>query len=169
MGSPGSEAPAAALSRFANRATGLGGWVQLSSPKEMGRRNRLSLSYTKKGGISDMAAERELTIAYREHPDRMVVPATGAYGGSSPDGNAVIAHFYVEYPSVPVSESISIPLSGLVDPTKAEVHKRSDIVREMQVTVAVAPELALKLASFFDQHGRAAIAARSEIAKAEAS
>jgi hypothetical protein len=98
--------------------------------------------------MSDSAEPQTLTVAFSLSPARQVIAATGAYGGPSPDGAAIITHFFVEHGTIPTALRYPVNEDGTVNAMGEERLARSEITREVLVSLVLAPEVAERVAQF---------------------
>lgn len=104
----------------------------------------------------------DVSVLYDEVPSRPFVPVGGAFGGPSPDGSSVVAHLYVESGTIPARESMVRDSEDKVDPSKATRIVRGDITRSVQASLAMAPEVAIRLGNWLVTQGEAATAHRAK-------
>lgn len=102
-----------------------------------------------------------ISIVYLEAEGRPTITATGAYGGPSPDGSAVVAHLYTEFATVPSVEQHQVGEGGKIDLEKGEKVRRGDITRDVQATLVLPPEAAARLGAFLQEKARLAIEGRN--------
>lgn len=106
--------------------------------------------------------EKTVSIVFTSRPDRASIPATGAFGGPTPDGNAIVAHLYVEHGTVPNVMTHRIDTQGRVDFSSGDPVKRGDVTREIQATLLMSPEHALSFGSWLVQHAQNALSRRKK-------
>ena len=105
----------------------------------------------------------EVTFVYEDSKDKRTITATGAQGGSSPDGASVVANLYVERGSIPHHVTHQINEKGEVDlsePTDAVT--RGEITREVQTTLVMTPEHALQIADWLRGNAEEAMRRRKQ-------
>lgn len=102
---------------------------------------------------------KTLSFVYKEVRDKPSIPATGAWGGPTPDGSAVVVHLYVEYGAVPSVMTFDVEAGGRVDLNKGEAVTRGDATREVLATLVLAPENAASIGQFLID--KAALAAQT--------
>jgi hypothetical protein len=112
-----------------------------------------------------MSDERpsELTFVYEEANDKRTITATGAQGGPTPDGAAVIANLYVERGSIPHHVSHRIDEHGQVnldEPSGAV--SRGEITRDIQATLQMTPEHAAQLGQWLVDKAQQAMQQREQ-------
>jgi hypothetical protein len=107
-----------------------------------------------------MADKKEITVMYDRGKDVKSVPVNGAYGGVSPNLSTVVAHLYNEYNAIPHSEDMPINEDGLVDSQAGKRITRGDIVREIQTTLVMTPEMSIVIGKWLMQKGQEAIELR---------
>jgi hypothetical protein len=79
-------------------------------------------------------------IEYKRGPDFRLVPATGAYGGLSPNGE-IICNFFIEYMSYPQKLSLAIEIGKIPEQIEGEeVNLKS--IRELQTAIVMRPDIA---------------------------
>ncbi|MBI4544807.1 MAG: hypothetical protein HY703_06415 [Gemmatimonadetes bacterium] len=103
-----------------------------------------------------------LKIVYEEPEGRPVLPVTGAYGGPTPEGSAVVAHLYVESSTLPSISSAPIDARGVVDLTKTQDVKRADVSRRVQATLVLPAETAIVVGKWLQEKGEQAISVRQQ-------
>ena len=83
-------------------------------------------------------SKRTLEVKFEKSPDFKIVPATGAWGGPTPQGE-LLCNFYVEYTEIP--ESIKLEIT---DGSSEEIGKITTdvLVRELQVGIVMRPDIA---------------------------
>lgn len=79
-----------------------------------------------------------LDIEYQKATDYKLFPATGAWGGPTPQGE-ILCNFFVEHTAIPKSVTLTIN-KGVVQP--GEASEPSRIVRELQTAVIMRPDIA---------------------------
>lgn len=95
-----------------------------------------------------MAEKRSFSISYEEEEGRPTLPVSGAYGGASVDGTMVVAHIYSEFGTLPALEEHEISEEGVIDLTKGNFIRRSDLTRKILATLVMSPEVAGRLAKW---------------------
>ena len=101
--------------------------------------------------------EKTVSIVFTSRHDRDSIPVTGAFGGPTPDGNAIVAHLFVEHGTVPSLVTHKVDDEGRVDLSGGDPIKRGDVTREVQATLLMTPEHALSLGSWLVQHAQNAL------------
>ena len=81
-----------------------------------------------------------LNIAFKEGPEYKIFPATGAYGGPTPQGE-ILCNFYVEYREPPESISVEINKSGKVEEVDRK-QAQQKYIRELEVAILMRPDIA---------------------------
>jgi hypothetical protein len=113
--------------------------------------------------------QESLTIHYEEADGKRAAPVSGAYGGPSADGANVIVHVYSEWSMVPSIQQLPIDEKGVVHVSEGQTIKRGDLQREVQATLVMTPEVAVRIGEWLVGKGAAAIQAREpHLLKAEA-
>lgn len=100
--------------------------------------------------------KKQLSIKYQKTSDYKIVPATGAYGGPTPQGQ-VLCNFYVEYHIPPDSVKIEINPS---DGTSNEIERRAgkdSYMRELNVGVLMRPDIAKFIGEWLIEQANAVI------------
>ena len=84
--------------------------------------------------------KKHVSIKYQKTTDYKIIPATGAYGGSTPQGE-VMCNFYVEYLAPPDLVKLEI---NPADGTSKESMKglNNSFIRELNVGVLMRPDIA---------------------------
>jgi len=86
--------------------------------------------------------KKSISFVYEKSKDK-TYPVNGAYGGPSPDNSGIVAHFYLEYPSIPHSTDIPIEIGQQnIDLTKGRNISRGDYTRDIQTTLFLSAESA---------------------------
>jgi hypothetical protein len=114
--------------------------------------------------MSDSAEPQTMTVAFSLSHNRQVIAATGAYGGPSPDGAAVITHFFIEHGSIPSALRYPVGEGGVIDAAGEVRLARSEITREIVASLVLAPEVAERVGQFLLEQAANAKEARSMIA-----
>lgn len=81
--------------------------------------------------------KKEMKISFTKSRDYKLIPATGIWGGVSPNGE-IIANFLVEELSLPDELTITIENSK----SKMDEFTSNKIVRELQFGVVLRPDIA---------------------------
>lgn len=103
-----------------------------------------------------------ITITYQEPERRPFIGVTGAFGGGSPDQRSIVAHLFVEHPTVPSIMTHTVDAAGRVNLRDGDGVKRSDITRSVVATLVMAPEVAVSLGEFLVKQGKQAIKDRGK-------
>lgn len=103
----------------------------------------------------------ELTIVFEKSEQKSTISATGAFGGPTPDGAAIVANLFVEHTSMPNYVTHDIDSSGHVNMSKGKPVKRGDITREVQATLVMSPENAKQLGKWLIKNSEKAQENRS--------
>lgn len=99
-------------------------------------------------------SKKEISFIYEKNKETKTVPVNGAYGGPAPDNSGVVVHFYLEYPSVPHSTDIPVTPGQLrIDPTEGRNISRGDYTREIQTTVFMSAESAIRIGKWLINKG----------------
>ncbi|MCD6294752.1 MAG: hypothetical protein J7M20_07470 [Deltaproteobacteria bacterium] len=83
-------------------------------------------------------SKKTLDIKFKKTPDYKIVPATGAWGGATPQGE-VLCSFFVEHNDIP--ESIKYKIGDGVAKSSEE-QSPVNLVREFQMGVIMRPDIA---------------------------
>lgn len=102
----------------------------------------------------------ELTIVFEKSQQKNTIPATGAAGGPTPDGAAVVAHLFVEHGSVPNYVTHDVNREGRVK-SQGKPVQRGEITREVQSTLVMSPENAHQLGEWLVRNSKQAMQNRS--------
>jgi hypothetical protein len=102
-----------------------------------------------------------ISIVYDDKDGRPTLAVMGAFGGPTPEG-MVVAHVYTEYHTIPSLEEHEVGPGGVVDMEKGNRIRRGDITREIQATLVLSPESAIRLGGWLQQKAQIAIQARKE-------
>lgn len=93
-----------------------------------------------------------VTVRFQRHSDFRLVPATGAWGGLSPNGEIVVS-FFVEHRLEPESLALEVSEDGSARETgRAE----EPLVREVQVGLVLRPDVAHSIGRLLCEKARAA-------------
>jgi len=106
--------------------------------------------------------QTEVRVVYTERPGASIVPVSGVYGGLTIDGSQIIAHFFLEFPTVPSAIKHTLDPNGQIQEQNVELAKRSDGTREIQTTIAMSPENALAIAKFLEEKAKVALSLRPQ-------
>jgi len=101
-----------------------------------------------------------ISIVSEKSRTAVTAPVTGAWGGFSSDHSAVIAHFFVEYRSIPSVISVEVGEGGQADPGQGTPTSRGDYTREVQATFMMTPESALAIGQWLIDRGQELLAIR---------
>lgn len=84
-----------------------------------------------------------LKIKFRYCSDHRTFPASGAWGGPTPQGD-IICNFYIEYQSIP--DHLSIEFGKQSQAKKETQHREDDhYVREITTSVTLRPDIAISV------------------------
>ena len=99
---------------------------------------------------------QKLEIIFEERKDKPTIAVTGAFGGPSPDMSNIMVHLYVEGHSLPNIIRYDMDEHGAVDMSEVgDRISRGHITREVQATLVLAPEIALKIGLWLQKHANA--------------
>jgi hypothetical protein len=88
----------------------------------------------------DSPKPQQVTLFYEKNEYYRLLPATGAFGGPTPNGDVII-EFFVERPTAPEKVILQLDPSGPKE-LKGETGK---IVREIQVGILLRPDRAYSI------------------------
>jgi len=83
-------------------------------------------------------SKKTLNVKFTKAPDYKIVPATGAWGGPTPQGE-LICSFYVEHSNIPESIEMEIKDGSSKEIKRLTTH---DLVRELQIGIVMRPDIA---------------------------
>ena len=83
-------------------------------------------------------SKKTLEVKFEKSPDFKIVPATGAWGGPTPQGE-LLCNFYVEYTEIP--ESIKLEITDGFS-KETERIPTDLLVRELQIGIIMRPDIA---------------------------
>ena len=107
---------------------------------------------------------KQISIVYEKVSlGKPTVAATGAFGGPSPDHHSVVAHLFVEHPSIPSIISHRVRDDNTIDFEHGDSVSRGDVTREIQTTLVLSPEAAILIGNWLVKHGVAAAQGRGSI------
>jgi hypothetical protein len=106
--------------------------------------------------------QKELSLVIEKSKNAQTMAVTGAWGGPSPDGSNIIAHFYVESHALPNIINIKADELGKFDPNKGEQIMRGDLTREIQAVIVMAPEVAVSVGKWLEENGRMLLESRDK-------
>lgn len=101
--------------------------------------------------------KKRISVVTEKNKSISTFPVTGAWGGLTPDGGNVVAHFYVEYSSIPNSIEVDYEEGQPFNPNLGNQIKRGDITREIQTNLVMTPEQAVRIGEWLKNHGLRAI------------
>lgn len=99
--------------------------------------------------------KKHVSIKYQKPSDYKIIPATGAYGGTTPQGE-ILCNFYVEYQVPP--DSIKLEINP-ADGTSEEIEKvvKDSYIRELNVGVLMRPDIAKSIGEWLIKQANAVI------------
>lgn len=104
-----------------------------------------------------MSDQKKFTFVFEKAEGKRMLAVTGAIGGPNPEGSSVIAHLFVEHPSIPNIETHDVDENGRVDISKGgDPIRRGDVTREIQTTLVMSPETALSLSRWLERQSQVA-------------
>ncbi len=95
--------------------------------------------------------KKQFTIGFEALKDKPTYAVNGAWGGTTPDGSNIVAHVFVERYSLPnylTYDSEADAESVRVDRESEQRISRADITREVQASLVMTPESALRFAGW---------------------
>lgn len=98
--------------------------------------------------------KKELSLVVEKNKDYRTIPATGVWGGPTPDASSIIAYFYVESNALPNIINIKADEMGTFDPNKGESIMRGDLVREIQAAIVLTPQNAVSIGKWLIENGQ---------------
>lgn len=97
--------------------------------------------------------DSSLSIVYEELQNRPTLIVSGAIGGPTPDATLLVAHLYLDSPTLPALEEHKVDPAGFVDLSKGSRIKRSDITRSVIGTMVLTPLVAVQLGQWLLDRG----------------
>lgn len=99
--------------------------------------------------------KKKVSIKYQKLSDFKIIPATGAHGGTTPQGE-ILCNFYVEYLAPPDSLKLEI---NPADGTTKEIEKvvKDSYIRELNVGVLMRPDIAKSIGEWLIDQANAVI------------
>jgi hypothetical protein len=95
--------------------------------------------------------QKTVNVKYTESKDYKIFHATGAFGGVSPIGD-IIAHFYIDV--LKPSETVQLVIED--GGNAKEKPQPSNFVRELQVAIAVRPDIAYVIGNWLIEKAKEA-------------
>jgi len=96
----------------------------------------------------------QITISFRCAPDYKLYPATGVYGGLTPDGH-IMMHFMVEHATIPNYQTVKVEEGGAVNPTQIiDSVASGDTERNLVCGAMISPNTDLSLAKWLEQRAK---------------
>jgi hypothetical protein len=92
--------------------------------------------------------KKKIVLQWENNPDRKTFTATGAYGGPSPDREALIINFFIDRNSLPNYEEFEPDEHNQIRMDAGRKVSRGDFVREVQHTLVLTPNVALKIGNW---------------------
>ena len=99
-------------------------------------------------------------IVYEESASKQDIFATGAWGGPTPMGTAVVGHLYVEGTTMPNYTTHEITEDGRLNLTAREEIKKGTFTRKVTATLMLPPETAVSIGRWLIEKGEAAMELR---------
>lgn len=110
----------------------------------------------------DQDKPKNISIVTERNKNAVTIPVTGAWGGTSADQSSIVAHFFIEYKSMPNIIDVEVDDAGKADPNKGKQTTRGDVTRETQATLMMTPESAVSIGKWLMEKGSQAIAIRNQ-------
>lgn len=82
-----------------------------------------------------------------------MLPISGVWGGPTPDGASILAHFHIDYKSLPNIINMAPDEKGYYDPNSGEQISRADYTREIQTSLFMTPEVAITVGKWLQNMG----------------
>jgi len=95
---------------------------------------------------------QEIKVKYEYASDYRKIPATGAWGGLTPNGEVVV-NFFVEFITKPDSIKIRIDETGIIE-QKNQEHKDMTWTREILVGIVLRPDIAESIGQFLLKYAK---------------
>lgn len=92
-------------------------------------------------------SKKTLNIKFTKAPDYKLVPATGAWGGPTPQGE-LVCNFFVEHSDIPESIEMEIKEGSSKEIGRSPTH---DLVRELQIGIVMRPDIAKSIGKWLTQ------------------
>ena len=108
----------------------------------------------------DTAPGRNVVVKYQEAPGYKKVGATGVYGGVTPTGH-ILCHFFMDWREIPPIQEHTIQPDGALI-TKELSDTLPVIIRELQVGVLFAPQIAKSIGEWLIQQSDIVIQAQAD-------
>lgn len=108
----------------------------------------------------------EIKVKYVNAPDYRKIPATGAWGGVSPNAEVVV-NFFVEFQSTPESTILKFDESGKIE-EKRDEGEENQLTRELLVGVVMRPDIARSVGQFLIRNAEKAEESIAQKEKSEA-
>jgi hypothetical protein len=90
-----------------------------------------------------MAEQKTFTIEYKQDEPRPKIPVSGMLGGTTADGTSIVAHVYIEHPTISSFDRYVVDATGGVDLSKPSERMRSgDITRQVVASMVFSPAIA---------------------------
>lgn len=110
------------------------------------------------------ATPDHVSIIFHERDGKPTIPVGGAWGG--PNGqNEVVAHVFIEHGAIPSIMTVDVDDQGRADFENANTIKRGDIIREVQATLVMSPEVAASFGRWLMEKAQLAIQNRESGSK----
>lgn len=96
----------------------------------------------------------QFTIGFESLKDKPSYAVNGAWGGPTPDGSNVVAHVFLERYALPnyLTYDSEQDESGVrIDTNSEQRVARADVTREVQATLVMTPESALRLSKWLEE------------------
>jgi hypothetical protein len=100
--------------------------------------------------------KKEISIKYEKSQDFKYIPATGAGGALSPQGE-IICNFFIEQIDFPKTGKIIIDQETQEHIEDRDQNENIDITRELQVGVVMRPDIAISVGEWLIREATKAI------------
>ncbi|HKI77133.1 MAG TPA: hypothetical protein VKA26_01175 [Ignavibacteriaceae bacterium] len=110
-----------------------------------------------------MPEERtSVSVIYEKHNKSNTVPVTGAYGGPIPNGDAIMVHFFIEYPTIPNSTELEVKDGKIINPQTGKNISRGDVTREVQFSAHMTAKSAIVIGNWLIEKGNMLLGNKEE-------
>jgi len=98
--------------------------------------------------MSEPTTPKKLTVTFKKAPDYKIYPATGSWGGPTPNGQILI-NFVVDHAAVPSYTTHDVGESGQFNlAVPSEITSSGDLNKEILCGVLLTPADALSIAAW---------------------
>jgi len=93
--------------------------------------------------------KRNVSFIFERNKNAITVPVSGIFGGPATDHPGIVAHFFIEYHSLPNIIDVEVDESApMIDSNLGKRISRGDITREVQATFYMTIESARSIGKF---------------------